>query len=152
MSSNSGAVKHFGKIVDGIKKYYRPTLYQEQLKALEGKEFVEIIQEKHQHITDDQRGYYRATNRWLIDNTEAFGGWEEDELHQEFCNLFASYKKWIGGEVTGVEKTFVESTSNMGKKRMAKFIDDRNKWLSMQYSIEVPSPEEYYTGKYSSKS
>ena len=34
--------------------------------------------------------YFFATNRWLIDNVESFGGWEEEDVKAFAISLFAT--------------------------------------------------------------
>jgi len=40
-------LKHYGKIINGKKKYYNIPLHDSVIHSLEGKEFEEIIREKN---------------------------------------------------------------------------------------------------------
>lgn len=148
----SGTVRHFGRIKDGKKRYYKPTVHEEAMKALEGKEFMEILEERFVDTTTDQHGYYRATNRWLIENAEKFGGWSEDEVHHFAASLFLTHRKMIDYGGIPKELIIVESTADLGKKKMRIFIDQWTSWLALHESIVVPEPAEMVVGKYRSES
>lgn len=143
-------VKHFGRVKDGVLYYYKPSLLTLVMNNLEGKEFVITLEERFIDTTQDQHGYYRTTNRWLIENTEQFGGWTEDNVHEFAVSLFLTHKKVIEYRGISQDVTIVESTADIGKRRMRDFIDKWIGWL-LSEEIEVPTPEEMVVGKYRSE-
>lgn len=128
------------KVVDGEMKWSRKTALQEHLKTLEDKICEVHIDELEDGANVDQHGYYRATNRWIINNCESFGGWDEDDLHDLALEKVATYKKMVqstNGRLTEVTKK--EKTSDMSKKRMARFITEWHAWLVLNEDIYPPS-------------
>lgn len=142
-------IKFYGRIVNGVKMPYRPTQYNEYLKSIEG-EYEEIVQRKTEEVSKDQRAYFRASIKWLIDNTEQFGGWDESELYECILKELTSYKKDVEWNGVIVEKEFYKRTSDMNKKEMSKLIDDFINWLALD-NIFIPSPQEAIIGKYATK-
>jgi len=146
---------HYGKVVNGVKKYYDSKLQQGQLQSLEGKEFQEYIEEKVYKPTTDQHGYYRAGIIGECLQSESFGGWERDEIDDFFCDMFLCYNKVRvirqkdGPEITKQVRIDV-TTGDLSKKEMQEFIDKVIAYLNVEENIIVKSPQEYYNGKYRS--
>lgn len=145
-------IKHFGKIVKGVKHYYNPKLHAQTLSELEGKEFEEITREKIKRISLDAHGYYRGGVLGTAMECEMFGGWERDDIHDFFAKMFLAYTKTnILRLPDGTERTIlikkVQSTANIGKTKMKVFTDKVIVWLA-QHGVVVLSPEEYELGKY----
>jgi hypothetical protein len=146
---------HFGRVVNGVKKYYDTNLQQGQLALLEGKEFQEYIEEKLYKPTTDQHGYYRAGIIGECLESETYGGWSRDEIDDFFCDMFLcynvvkTYRKKSGPEITKQVRIKV-STGDISKKEMQEFIDKVIDYLLIEDNIKIKSPEEYYYGKYQS--
>ena len=81
-------LKHYGKIIGGKRRYYNPDLHNESLKSLEGKEFEEVIKEKHKRVSQDAHGYYRGGVIGTAMEFEMFNGWTKDDIH-DFFGAFA---------------------------------------------------------------
>ena len=148
-------IKHFGKIVNGKRIYNNPALHDEYVKDLEGKEFVEVIKQKHKKVSNDAHGYYRGGVLGEAMNYELFGGWSRDEIHDDhFAPLFLSYKKTVkyiaGDETMFREKTETQSTADLSSKEMFEFCEKCIQWLA-EKGIVVHTPEEYLLGKYKTK-
>jgi len=142
------AIKNFGKIIGGKIHFFKPHLYQTIIDKYEGKDIVVIVQERFEDTTTDQHGYYRAgIIRATCMETELFGGWTESDIHDFFAERFLSYtkQKELGGKAVNVLKT--ESTADIGKKKMRKFIDDVLNFLA-EHDIFPLSPENYVMTKY----
>lgn len=154
--SNEPQIKFLGSVVGGKRKYLKPIQHQKALDALEGKEFEEIICQRFEQVTIDQHGYYRSgIIRHACMESETFGGWSESDLDQHFKELFLTFAKsktinYNGKEET-IELKITESTANIGKKRMTKFIEDVLNYLASEHDIHPLSVSEYYAGKYNSK-
>lgn len=101
-------------------------------------------------MSQDQRGYFRSSIRWLIDNIEAFGGYTEDELYDTILKELTAYTKSVLWQGSIQEKKFYKRTSDMNKKEMSKLIDDFVNFLALQ-DIIIPSPEEAIIGKYATE-
>lgn len=145
-------IKHYGRIVNGVKQYYNPALYKETITSLEGKEFEEVIKQKHKRVSEDAHGYYRGGVLGTALEFEMFGGWTKDDLHDFFAKMFLSYKKSLilkyddGTEcVETIKKT--QSTSGLNSKEMTEFVDKVIQWLAEQGIVVLP-PEQYVLGKY----
>lgn len=141
-------VKFFGKVINGIVQYYKPQARETWLKSMEGKEVQEELDEREYEQTNDQRGYYRATNRWLIYNTESFGGYTEDEVHEVALSMCSRHVKTaiISGKV--VEITVITKTRDMSKKEFSIFLNNWIRWLQLSENIYVPTSEEAIISKY----
>ena len=53
-------IKHYGKIVKGVKHYYNPKLYSQNLLELEGKEFEEVLREKNAKLLPQLKLFLEA--------------------------------------------------------------------------------------------
>ena len=53
-------IKFYGKIKNGTKHYYKPSLHNARIQELEGQEFEEILEPVHVDVSQDQHGYYRG--------------------------------------------------------------------------------------------
>lgn len=139
-------IKLYFTIRNGQRFYERPSLL-EALKEYENKRLCESISLAHEPTTSDQRGYYRASNRWLIDHTDIFTGYSEDDIHNLFLGMFSTYtKNYKIGEKHYEIKSIIH-TSDMTKKQMNDFITRRNIWIEEQ-GIIIPDSESIILGKY----
>lgn len=86
-------IKHYGKIVKGVKYYYNKNLYAQNLSELEGKEFEEVFKKKHKRVSLDAHGYYRGGVLGTALDSEMFGGWDRDDIHDFFAKMYLSYTK-----------------------------------------------------------
>jgi len=138
-----------GTVENGIRRYYRPSLLKARLKALEGKEFQEIVQEKEEETTTDQHGYYRGgIIRGTCMESTLFEGWEHDDIHNFFAAEFLSYKRiLLKGDDDAVTVTITQSTIDLNKKEMSAYIDKIKNWLGGE-GIIVLDPDEYKSDKY----
>jgi hypothetical protein len=145
-------IKHYGKIVKGVKHYYNPKLYSQNLLELEGKEFEEVLREKHKRVSQDAHGYYRGGVLGTAMSCEMFAGWERDDIHDFFARMFLAYTKtniliMPGGTTKTINVRKVDSTASLNSRRMKEFTDKCIQWLA-EHNVIVLSPEDYYLGKY----
>ncbi len=70
-------LKHYGKVVQGVKRYYRPELLADNLKELEGKEFEEVLKEKTKNVSTDAHAFYRGGIIKTAMADEMFGGMDK---------------------------------------------------------------------------
>lgn len=139
---------HFGLIKNGKKIYYNNELYGKQIQSLEGKEFEEEIREKLKKPSQGTHGYYRGGIISTCLVSEKFGGWNEDEIHDLFCNLFLKTTiEKVFGDTGRTEITKVLSTSDLNQAEMNEFIERVIAWLATE-GIEVLNPEQYNLTKY----
>lgn len=112
-----------------------------------GGEFELTIQSCAHPTTEDQHAYYRSLIRNTLVGCEIFGGWNENRIHEFFTSRYLCYSKVE--VVKGVEHIVrrVESTANIGKKRMAQYIESVIAWCA-QEGITIGSPEDYHNEKY----
>lgn len=139
-------IRHYGKIENGVKKYYNFDLYKKQIESLEGQEFEEVIKKRFHKVSTDQHAYYRGAILQTAHQHEAFSHFNKpDDIHEDvIAPTFLSYVKPIELKGKRWDKLEVISTSSLSKEEMAKFIDRVIAWLSVEFGIEVLSPEDYY--------
>lgn len=144
-------IKHFGKIVKGKRIYYNPELHAESLHALEGKEFEEVIKLRFKKVSNDFHGYYRGGIIGECLDSNIFAGWERNEIHDFFAQMFLTYAKtikFIGSKGTHYrEQVNTISTSSLSSKEMSEFCDKVIQWCA-ENGIIIHSPEEYLMSKY----
>jgi hypothetical protein len=138
-------MKRFLGVVDedGEVVWHNPRERSAYLASMVNKNIEEAIYEKGEVNTPKQKAYFFATNRWLIDNVESFGGWEEEDVKAFAVSLFAT-KNVVRCDNNGEEVVVkvAESIRNMSKKRMSKFIDRWIIYLSQEQGVVVPSYDE----------
>lgn len=145
-------LKHFGKVVNGKMVFYNDSLHKEAVKSLEGKEFELTLKEKSKRVTTDQHAYYRKGVLGTALEFEIFGGWDKDELHLMFADMFLTevVMKESASSHTGlIEIRKTRSTASLNRKEMAQFIDNCIKWLATQ-GIVVLDSEHYILQQYKS--
>ncbi len=141
--------RHYGKVVNGIKKYYDTALQQQSINELEGKDFEEIIKEKHINVSTDQFGYYHAGIIEECLKFERFRGWAHDDVDDFFSDMFLKINKTLDlndGNYYIVSKT-VSKGSGFSKREMVEFIEKCIVWCA-QNGIIIKTSEEYYLGRY----
>lgn len=149
---NDPDIIFYGTIKNGKRLYWKPNLHQTLISSLEGKVFEEIIRERIEPSTDDQRGYlFGAIIRKTCMNTELFGGWTEDEIYDFFAGKFFSVKKTVifkGKEYTIKKPLSLNKRNGAGKKRVSEFISRIVEFLANE-GIEVQDPSSYKLNSYS---
>jgi hypothetical protein len=141
-------IKHIGIVRNGQITFYNPDLRINVLAELEGKEVEEIIKEKPKKSSTDQYGYYFGGVIGECKKVEKFGGWEEKEIDEFFCDKFLSYPKMIKVSDTSYKEVIrTQSKATLSKKELAEFIDKVISWCATE-GIYIRTPEEYYLGKY----
>lgn len=141
--------RHYGKIVNGIKKYYDIELQQQSVNDLEGKDFEEVIKEKHIKVSTDQFGYYHAG---IIDEMlkfEKYRGWTHDDVDDYLSELYLTVKKTLDlndGNYYIVSKTESKG-SGFSRSAMREFIEMCIIHCAKE-GIVIKSSEQYYLEKY----
>jgi hypothetical protein len=138
-----------GRIANGEIHYFKPKEREKAIKDLEGQDIVERIETVGDDVSANQRAYYFATNRYLIKEQEAFGGWSEDDVDNYAREMFLStvhiHKEGNVGEVTFKK---IKSIKEIDKEEMSKFINAWLDYLSFTHGIYCPSVEEILLSKY----
>lgn len=130
-----GVVDEDGKIV-----WHNQRERSAYLATMVYKNIEEVIYERGEVNTPKQKGYFFATNRWLINNVESFGGWEEEEVKAFAISLFGmSIVTRVDNNGEEVEVRVAESISKMSKKRMAVFMEKWIMYLAQDQGVTVPS-------------
>lgn len=145
-------VKHYGIIERGKKKYYNPDLYQGQIDSLEGKRFVEIIQESKQKPSISQYNYYRGGILPTCYSTEMFNHLDnKDKVHElYFAKKFLTHKELVVLKNEKYEVEITRSLADLSQEEMSAFIE-RVLSECVELGIEILSPEQYYNKYYSKK-
>lgn len=142
-------IKHYGVVKNGKKLYHNPFLYKQQLQALEGKEFVEIIEEKHRNASPDQHRFYRGGILGTCIQTEYFSHFPtEDSIHENFfAPMFLSYTQQVITPKESKIITKVRSTADLSKKEYSEFIEKVINWCGSE-GIEIGNSEDYHSRYY----
>ena len=141
-------IKHFGKIVSGVKSYYNTDLYEENLKQIEadGGEFVETIKLRGKKISNDTYAYFFGGVIKTALEFELFRGWTKEEVRWHYEDIFLSEEimtKQLIGAVTKLEIVRKHvSIADVGQKKMNAFIEQVIADLAMK-GIVVLDPEQY---------
>lgn len=141
-------IKHYGVVKNGKKIYHNPFLYKQQLQALEGKEFMELIEEKHYKPSQDQHSYYRGGILGTCIQTEYFSHFaNEDAIHADFfAPMFLSYTVQVVTPEKSYIQTKIRSTAELTKKEYSEFIEKVINWCGLN-EIEI-APAELYHSRY----
>lgn len=145
-------IKHYGIVERGIKKYFIPELYQQQVQALEGKRFVEIIREVKNKPTQSQFNYYRGGILPTCYSAEMFNHLDnKDKVHEfYFAKKFLTHIELFEfkGEKREIEVT--RSLADLSDKEMTDFIS-RVLAECDELGITILSPDQYYNKFYTKK-
>jgi hypothetical protein len=145
-------VKHYGIVERGKKKYYQPDLYERQLQSLEGKRFVEIIQECKQKPSVSQFNYYRGGILPTCYQSEMFCHLDnKDKIHDlYFAKKFLTHRELVVLKDEKYEVNITRSLADLSQDEMSEFIE---KVLAKcaELDIDILSPEQYYNKYYSKK-
>lgn len=135
--------------MNGKKTYYNPSLYQSQLQALEGKEFCEIIEEKHRKVTTSAHAYYRGGILGTCIQTDYFSHFaNEDAIHDNFfAPMFLSYTVQVVTPTKSYLQTKIRSTADLSSKEYSEFIDKVRFWCD-ENDIKTGEAKDYHSKYY----
>lgn len=139
-------LRHYGRITNGKKEYFNPALYKQQLDALEGQEFEEVIKKRFRKVSTDQYSYYFGAILGTMLQDDAFIHFNKtDDIHADvIAPMFLSYTKIIEVKGDKYEVKHIRSLSSLSKDEMREFIDKVIAWLLMEFNIQILSPTDYY--------
>jgi len=143
-------IKHFGKVIKGVKHYYNPELYKANLLEIEsfGGEFVETIKLRGKRISNDTYAYFFGGVIKTALEFEIFRGWTKEEVRWHYEDLFLAEEimsKQLVGAVTKLEIVRKHrSIADLNQKEMNEFTERVIEDLAMK-GIVVLSPEQYQT-------
>lgn len=139
-------LRHYGKITNGKKEYFNPALHKQQLDALEGQEFEEVIKKRFRKVSEDQFGFYFGGILSTMIQDDAFIHFNKvDDIHADvIAPAFLSYTKIVRVGKDNFEVKHIRSLSSLSKDEMREFIDKVIAWLLMEFNIQILSPEQYY--------
>jgi len=140
-------IRNYGRLKTGIFYPYKPQLFEQVKKDLEGKEVEVVIQERVYDTTMDQHGYWRAGIIRTCMQTEIFGGWSEDDIHDFLMDENAGYDKMFIIKGVNKIKRMVPSMASLSKKETAILITKTLAYLST-LGIFPEEPQNYIIGKY----
>ena len=144
-------IKHKGKIINGRRIYDYPDLIKNQMVILEGKRFIEVIEQEPRSKTVPQLAfYYGGVIAGTCMEATLFEGWLETDLDFFFRSLFLSYNKTFYDGLISKTITVTENLSNVSKQQMALFLDNVIRWLA-ERKVKVLDPDQYKYGKYLSQ-
>lgn len=138
-------IKHYGYIKNGRKFYLDKDLYHQQLTSLEGKNFVEIIQERKKKTSLSQYAFYRGAILGAFFESEEFRHFDKaDDIHEFYlAPKFLSYKKMIIVGDESIEVTLIRSMADLSRGETSELIE-RVIALAAEKEIEILSPDQYY--------
>lgn len=143
-------MRHKVQFKDGKITFYQPKRFQQEVESREGQDGFLDLSEYSPSASTDQFGFYFATLRWYIDNSEYYGGNEVDDLDKYLTHKYLTIKRVVYFDGVAEEVVFTESKTTIGKKRMAEFITKVLAELAQESGLTSPSGEEIMLGKYKS--
>lgn len=141
MSSESDIqIWQHGFVKDGVLKPYNQSLQKQVLDFYNNQQVEFCIRKQKQKATLKSHAYYRGVILPICAQSEIFGGYSKDKIHELFASLFLKDVKTmeVAGKIHMV--THILSTSVLSRKAMADFIDHVRNWLS-DHGIFTPEPE-----------
>lgn len=144
-------IRYFGRVQGKQMRFndQNRLKFEKALEAIEasGGDFELMIRPCSAPTTEDQHAYYRSFIRNTLVGCEIFSDWDENRIHDFFASRYLRYSKIEIVKDREHLVWHVESTANIGKKRMAQYIDSVINWCA-QEGITIGSPEDYHNGKY----
>lgn len=143
-------IKHYGYVKAGKKVYYNPELYRNQLAALEGKEFTEVITQKHEKPSRNMHNYYRGGILPTCLASEMFSHYDTTEdIHEGyFRRKFLRYVVVVTNlDGSKSEETRYRSTADLSKQEMSEFVNKVKMDCEMN-GITIAEPDQYYSKFY----
>ncbi len=141
-------IRHLGVVKGGVKTYTNPELYQQQLLALEGKEFVEIIEERKKDPSLNQHRYYRHAILKSCHESEQFISFNKpDDIHKYyFAPMFLTYTEVITVGKENIEVEITQSMADLSMKEVGVFIE-RVLAHCAELGIIILDPEQYHLSR-----
>lgn len=142
-------IRHYGRVKNGKKIYDNPSLQDDQLRELEGCNFVEIIKKRHERPSTSQYGYYRGAILVACYESDMFMHYDnKDQIHTlYFAPKFLSYT--VLQPKTNKEIQLTHSLADLTKEQMSVFME-RVLADCAENGIEIP-PSELFYNKYYNK-
>lgn len=139
----SAIFKHRGRIRNGKLVLKDLELYRANLEKLEGKQIYITINEETENTTLDQQKYLRGIIYGTALQSETFGGWSKQEIHDYYCDKFLS--KIVSKEINGEMHEFkiTKSTSGISKKKMSEFIELVKNDLASEHNVVIKDINDY---------
>ena len=143
------SLNHYGIVKGGKKIYFNQPLYDSQVQSLEGKQFVEIIQEVHRKPSISQNNYYRGCILPACYSSEKFSHLDnKDQIHSlYFAKKYLTHIELveIGGEK--YEVSITRSLADINTDEMREFT---NKCIADAETsgISIPDPADFYNKFY----
>lgn len=142
-------INHYGRVRNGELIYSLPELLDQNIRELEGSNFVMTLKKQHEKPSISQYGFYRGCILICCHKSEAFVAMDtKDSIHEKyFAPRFLSYKTIA--EVSGkrYEVTLVRSLADLSKEEMSEFLE-RVIAHCEELGISVPPPELFYQKYY----
>lgn len=138
-------LKFYGKVLNGKRIYANPDLYKRQIQALEGKEFVEVIEEKTNKPSGSQYNFYRGIILKACHKIEMFAHCESaDEIHRDYFAprfLTETFLAEENGKKREVKKPI--SMADLTDRQMGEVIDRIRAHCNTELGMNILSAEEY---------
>jgi hypothetical protein len=141
-------LKHYGRVVEGKRKYYNEHLHTQVINEMEGHEFEEVIKTRHRKVSKDTHGYYRGGILPTCMQSEMFAHVDnQDDIHDFFVGKYLTITKVIevGGEYYEFKKAY--STGEISQEEMNEFIEKVQAWC-FTHNITLLDPEQYFYDMY----
>lgn len=131
-----------GKIINGKKVYNNGTRYIKELKRLDGKDFVEYLEEAKDSPTLNQYAYYYGGLLRTALESEVFGGWEQEELDAFLKEQFLTKIKMKTVKEDLITLRITKDKSAISKKEMVEYIEKCIMFMATE-GIEIEDSETY---------
>lgn len=140
-------IRHYGRIKNGKLIFDIPSLYDDQLRELEGQNVVMHLKKRHEKPSVSQYGYYRGAILVACYESDMFMHYDnKDQIHElYFAPKFLSYVVLQPSTNKEIPKT--RSLADLTKEEMSVFME-RVLADCAENGIEVPLPELFYNKYY----
>lgn len=142
-------VNHYGVIKNGKKYYFNPKLYEDNMRMLEGQQFVETIKKVHKKPSVSTYNYYFGGVLATCHTTEMFSHLDKKEdIHTDYFGpKFLAYKKLVNIGGQNKEIWILPSLADINQEAFSEFIE-KCKIECAMLGIIVLEPDQYYNKYY----
>src|SRR3972149_4596934 len=126
--------------VKGFKlNFYDESLHANMLGFYEGQQIEFCIRRKKKKVSSNTHGYYRGVLLPVCLNSNIFGGWRIDDIHDFFADKFLGDIKTKQFEGRNIIIRSVRSTADLSQEEMNQFINEVRQFLE-EHEIKTPEP------------
>ena len=132
-------VKHRGTVINGKFRPYDKERFIAEFKSLEGKRIEVIVRPESRQRSNPQNKYYWGVVLKILSNET---GYEPDELHLIFKDLFLKEYAEINKEDKRIVIPYLKSTTELSTQEFEDYLTRIKRWAAIELNIYIPEPNE----------